>query len=417
MDLQQLLKTLVGSPTNESTTSFLKLTYTTISKNTDILLQGFNWDSARHKKGWWKYLATQVAEIADARFDMIWLPPASDAASEEGYLPRELNNLNSHYGTRRALTNLIKKCHEHQLKVIADIVINHRVGTEDWADFTNPNWDNWTITYNDEWRTRGGNPMGRRDSGDNYKAARDLDHTNPSLQKSIIKWLRFMQKVGFDGWRYDYVRGYSGVFNGLYNEATNPYFSVGELWTDLDLNNPDPHRQLLADWVDATRGNSTIFDFTTKGILQEAVQGAYWRLSNHGKAPGLIGWWAAKSVTFIDNHDTGSSQAHWPFPADKIMEGYAYILTHPGIPCVFWDHFADTSTKEEILALIEIRKSNDIHSESSLQILEANDSRYIAKINEHLIVNIGNTEWHPGGHQWEILRKGKGYQIWKENNL
>jgi len=48
----------------------------------------------------------------------------------------------------------------------------------------------------------------------------------------------------------------------------------------------------------------------------------------------VIGWWPAKAVTFVDNHDTGSTQAMWPFPADKVMQGYAYILTHPGNPCI-----------------------------------------------------------------------------------
>ena len=53
----------------------------------------------------------------------------------------------------------------------------------------------------------------------------------------------------------------------------------------------------------------------------------------HGRS-GVIGWWPSHAVTFLDNHDTGSTQGHWPFPASKVMEGYAYILTHPGIPCV-----------------------------------------------------------------------------------
>eukprot|EP00879_Flechtneria_rotunda_P027946 GHRR01030006.1.p1 GENE.GHRR01030006.1~~GHRR01030006.1.p1 ORF type:complete len:180 (-),score=10.02 GHRR01030006.1:406-945(-) len=49
--------------------------------------------------------------------------------------------------------------------------------------------------------------------------------------------------------------------------------------------------------------------------------------------------WPSKAVTFIENHDTGSTQNHWPFPADQVGAGYAYIMTHPGIPCVFWDHY------------------------------------------------------------------------------
>jgi|AntAceMinimDraft_12_1070368.scaffolds.fasta_scaffold35142_3 alpha-amylase len=46
-------------------------------------------------------------------------------------------------------------------------------------------------------------------------------------------------------------------------------------------------------------------------------------------------------VTFTDNHDTGYPQNHWPFPADRQALGYAYILTHPGIPCIFGAHFWD----------------------------------------------------------------------------
>ncbi len=49
-----------------------------------------------------------------------------------------------------------------------------------------------------------------------------------------------------------------------------------------------------------------------------------------GKATGLIGWLPSRAVTFVDNHDTGSTQQHWPFPAEHVVQGYAYILTHPG---------------------------------------------------------------------------------------
>lgn len=45
-----------------------------------------------------------------------------------------------------------------------------------------------------------------------------------------------------------------------------------------------------------------------------------------------------QAITFVDNHSTGSEPRHWPFPDWGVMLGYAYILTHPGTPCVFWDH-------------------------------------------------------------------------------
>lgn len=86
-------------------------------------------------------------------------------------------------------------------------------------------------------------------------------------------------------------------------------------------------------------GALTAFDFTTKGILQAAVQGELWRLIDpNGKPPGFIGIMPANAVTFIDNHDT-YSQNVWPFPSDKVMLGYTYILTHPGIPSIVSLHF------------------------------------------------------------------------------
>ena len=34
----------------------------------------------------------------------------------------------------------------------------------------------------------------------------------------------------------------------------------------------------------------------------------------------------------------GSTQGHWLFPGDHLVQGYVYILTHPGTPCIFYDH-------------------------------------------------------------------------------
>lgn len=60
-----------------------------------------------------------------------------------------------------------------------------------------------------------------------------------------------------------------------------------------------------------------------------------------GRPPGVIGMWPSRGITFIDNHDTGSTLNHWPFPSRHLPEGYAYILTHPGealcsfSPCMY----------------------------------------------------------------------------------
>ncbi|MEL7424066.1 MAG: alpha-amylase C-terminal beta-sheet domain-containing protein [Bacteroidota bacterium] len=393
---------------------FAETTYSqNYSQSTDVMLQGFNWVSHSNSSGWYNVVQSKAQELGDAQFDMVWLPPPSDAAAPQGYLPRELYDVSTNYGTQQELTNCISALHNEGIKVLADIVINHRVGTTNWADFTNPTWGCWAVVSNDEWGQNGGNPCGNFDTGDNYHAARDIDHTNGTVRSDLIGWMNWLKNtIGFDGWRYDYVRGFNGYYNGVYNDGTNPYFTVGELWDNLDLNNVNAHRQQIVDWIDDTQGKSAAFDFTTKGVLQAAVNNQYWRLNIGGGAPGVIGWWPSRAVTFIDNHDTGSTQAYWPFPGGKVMQGYAYILTHPGVPSVFWDHYFDWGLKGAIDALIEVRKDNGLHSESSIDIKEARWDLYAAEIDGKVAMKIGPGSWSPSGSGWVLRTSGNDYAVW-----
>ncbi|XP_074282432.1 putative alpha-amylase 2 [Silene latifolia] len=147
----------------------------------------------------------------------------------------------------------------------------------------------------------------------------------------------------------------------------------------------------------------------------EAVKGELWRLRDaQGKPPGVVGLWPSRAVTFLDNHDTGSTQAHWPFPENFLMEGYAYILTHPGTPTVFYDHFYDwgASIHDQIVKLIDIRKCQDIHSRSPIKILEAQPNLYSAIIGENVTMKIGGDSWGPAGREWKLATSGDKYAVW-----
>lgn len=385
------------------------------NQRTDIMLQGFNWNSHSNNNGWYNVVTSKAQQLGDAEFDMVWLPPPSDAAAPQGYLPRELYDVSTNYGTQQELVQCINALHANGMTVLADIVINHRVGSTNWADFNNPTWGCWAVTQNDEWGQNGGNPCGGYDTGDNYHAARDIDHTNATVRTDLTAWMNWLKNtIGFDGWRYDYVRGFNGYYNGLYNDGTSPDFTVGELWDNLDINNINAHRQQIVDWIDDTQGKSAAFDFTTKGVLQTAVNNEYWRLNINGGAPGVIGWWPSRAVTFIDNHDTGSSQNYWPFPGNKVMEGYAYILTHPGVPSVFWDHYFDWGLDGPIEELIAVRKDNGIHSESTLDIKTAQWNVYAAEIDGKVAMKIGPGSWSPSGSGWVLRTSGNNYAVWEK---
>jgi len=75
-----------------------------------------------------------------------------------------------------------------------------------------------------------------------------------------------------------------------------------------------------------------------------------------------------------------STQQHWPFPADKTETGYAYVLTHPGTPCIFYDDLF--SHGEKLRELVALRKRADLTSRSNVEILAAEADMYVARIDK-----------------------------------
>ena len=395
-----------------------------------VMMQGFGWDSkANGVKGkWYKNLESKTGDIKGMGVDFVWFPPVTRSVSDQGYLPCEYYDMGTpdnptFYGDEASLKSCLSKFNENGIVPIADIVINHRCASHQdkngvWNIYHfasgKAQWEQWAICSGQF----GG--QGKADTGDGFPPAPDLDHTNDQVRADIIEWMKWLKKAGFKAWRYDYVKGYDAKYNGEYDASTNPMFSVGELWTNMGFsgstlnNDQNFHRQQLCDWLDRSKSEvGCLFDFTTKGILQVAVRGEYWRLKDRdGKPTGLIGWWPARAVTFLDNHDTGSRQNHWPFPKEEIMQGYAYILTHPGIPCVFYEHVFDWNLKDEIKKLIEIRKANKINSTSQIEILKAEQDLYAAVIDGKVAVKLGRKDWSPEGDGFKPAASGKNFAVW-----
>ena len=393
----------------------------------EIILQGFHWES--HNFSWYNIMREKVPEISSSGFTGVWFPPASDSIAPQGYLPRDLYKLDTEYGSFDQLRSAITCMQEYELHAMADIVINHRCATSRGSGGKWNRWDNTKMAWDERAICRD-NPdfggQGSHKAGDDFTAAPNIDHSQDFVRDDLKEWLRWLvSEVGFRSLRFDFVKGYSGNFVGEYIEACQPEFSVGEFWDTLMYSdggleyNQDHHRQRTVNWVDQTKGRSCAFDFTTKGILQEACgRNEMWRLIDGKQGPpGMIGIWPSHAVTFIDNHDTGSSQSHWPFPADKVLWGYAYTLTHPGTPSVFWEHFFDwgSDVTSKLAKLIEIRKRTDIHSRSKVKILKAESDVYAAEIDGKVCMKIGSGSWSPGsGSDWNLSCSGNGFAVWEK---
>ncbi|KAF3785266.1 Alpha-amylase isozyme 3D [Nymphaea thermarum] len=245
-----------------------------------LLFQAFNWESSKNSQGWYHVLKNLVPQIAEAGVTHVWLPPASQSASPEGYLPGKYYDLDSsRYGTGADLRDLIKAFHTANIKCLAGVVINHRTAAKKdgrgiWCQFEGGkgdgslDWGPWSICKDDS-DTQYSDGTGNYDTGEGYATAPDIDNLNQRVQKELTDWLNWLKSdVGFDGWRLDFVKGYSTDITKGYIDQARPEFVIGEVWTTMGsdpVQGPINHRRELDNWVSGTGGAAAAFDFTTKG--------------------------------------------------------------------------------------------------------------------------------------------------------
>jgi len=411
---------------------------TKTSKNASVMMQAFYWDVPAGGT-WWNVVKTKVDDWSNAGFNAIWLPPASKAQNGKfsmGYDPfdyydfgqyNQMGNTETRFGSKTELQNLIQSAHQEGLKVYADIVINHNSGgaseynpyakKNTWTKFE-PASGKFNRSYNDFHP----NDVAQNDKGA-FGGFPDLCHQKSYVQdwlwkksNSVAKY--YKNTMGFDGWRFDYVKGFEPWVVKEWNKAVGG-FSVGELW--------DGNVNTLNWW--ANEANSSVFDFACYYAMNDAFDG-----NDLTKLNNDMMWKRNpfKAVTFVTNHDT-----------DEIWNkklAYAYILTHEGYPCVFYRDYEEWLNKDKLNNLIWIH--NNLAG-GSTKVLYADKDEYIARRNGHnnagLIVYINNsdnwqerwieTNWsntkikdYTGNSNWEPVTQGgkwvkiqvppKGYTVW-----
>ena len=343
-------------------------------------------------------------------------------------------NYNSSFGTEAQLRSMIKTFKTAGLGTIADVVINHRRNVSNWVDFPKESWkgENYEmlstdICANDDggktktWANENGYSLSaNNDTGEGWDGMRDLDHESENVQRIVKAYLHFLlEDLGYVGFRYDMVKGYSAGYTKLYNEDSKPQFSVGEYWDSSSK---------ISNWIDGTEKTSGAFDFQFKYVLRNATDRQDWSYlnkQNDGNWPLVSsnyqsGDYRQYAITFVENHDTevrpdGSSNG--PLKKDTLAAN-AYLLAMPGTPCVFLKHWQDY--KPEIKAMIEARKLAGITNTSSYSRYSSpNMTAYYANtIDGKLLVVVGNTaKLTPEEDQWTKILAGHHYAYYLANSL
>jgi len=333
----------------------------------DAILQGFYWntnpgDFASDEGIWWDTIAHVAPDLAAGGIQTVWTPPANkgfDGTFDMGYGVYDYydfgsffqkGTLRTRHGNANQFFNTIDVLHQNGLKVMGDLVLNHRAGAEatqpEECDHQNDGVLEDRFT---KFRPASGRaPMNAEDFHPTYTHCdlfgpyhnriffedlcyfEDIDQVlDPSAPNngwyhgphnlgragdSLIVWGRYLlDEVGFDELRLDAVKhiepGFMAPFLVELAQGDQP-FAVGELF-DGNINTLKGYRDEVEGFVSnfgtgTKDANLAIFDFNLRFAIRDFCNdtgGGYdmWNLNNAGlRFNGMPG---EDIVTFVENHD------------------------------------------------------------------------------------------------------------------
>lgn len=388
-----------------------------------VMLQGFYWNSYDDTN--WTNLKSQVNDFAD-NFSLVWLPQSGKCLGNSqtmGYKPYYYFNQNSSFGTEAELRDLIKTFKGKGIGMVADVVVNHH-DTDGWFTFPAEVYKGVTYQFkstdivanDDKGKTakeatkQGVSLSKNNDEGEDWDGCRDLDHKSQNVQTIIKAYLKYLKDdLGYTGFRYDMVKGFSGSHVADYNKATGVEYSVGEYW---DSN------AKIQSWINATLKNSAAFDFQFRYNVRDAINSNNWAALK--STNNLINDknWRQYAVTFVENHDMeyrSSSEQQDPIRRDTLAAN-AYLLAMPGTPCVFFTHWLEY--KDEIGAMISARKAAGITNMSDYEVKVATSAYYAVNVNKTLYAAVGRLDkMENPGADWQKVLSGYHYAYFLNKSL
>lgn len=388
----------------------------------DVMMQAFEWDTPADG-GYYKFLKENAKKIKDAGIDALWLPPMCKGGGDQdvGYGIYDLWDLGefdqkgtvrTKYGTKEELLEAIDELHKNEIKVYADVVLNHKGNadfeeefmarmvdqnnrekdvSEDmkikaWTGFDFPGragkysgfvWHYYHFTGVDYdantdtkaiFRILGDGKYwdeGVSDEKGNfdYLMNADIDHSHPEVREEIFKWVDwFMEETGVDGFRYDALKHISDEFiydlsKHIMEKKKEDFYLFGEYW-QYDEGQID-------GYLNDTDWKIDLFDVPLHFHMQEASKsnGNYDMRNIFNNT--IVENHPLQAVTFVDNHDSQPGQSLDSWVEDWFKEiAYSLILFRKdGYPCIFaGDYYGlkgeikKDPLKEMIDNMLDVRK-------------------------------------------------------------
>ena len=382
------------------------------------MLQGFSWNLPPDSQHW-RRLAKLAPRLAEEGFTSVWMPPAYKGTAgikDVGYGVYDLWDLGefdqrgsvpTKYGTREEYHAAVGALQQAGLYVLADIVLNHRLGAEAtqrvlatevaqdnrnyamdkprpidaWTRYTFPGrggtYDDFTWDYHcfkavdyDVWHERSGvflldgkhwdEDVDHENGNFDYLMGADVDLHDERVYGQLVKWgTWYLNQTGVDGVRLDAIKHMSRSFYlrwlaDMRHATGRELFCVGEYWS-ADTGQ-------LMHYLGEEKAMS-LFDVPLHFKFFHASHDGARIDFQHILSGTLLEADPIHTVTFVDNHDTQPNQA-LESTVEAWFKPVAYaliLLREQGYPCVF---FADLyglpndriQAVAELPLLLEIRR-------------------------------------------------------------
>lgn len=357
------------------------------------LFQFFHWYYSA-EGNLWQHARDEAAQLAEWGVTHIWLPPAFKSyrgTHEPGYAVYDIydigefdqqGGIRTRYGTKAEYLDCIKALQDKGIKVLADIVLNHKLGADetemvpvrkvneanrneylsdpitieaytkftfpgrkgkyskfiwDWHCFTGLCNENDIYVILNEYGDGKWEEMLEEEHGNyDYLMGNDIEFRNPFVRKELKRWGEwYVKTTGVDGFRLDALKHITPNFFPewlayLDKRFNTHFFCIGEYWQN--------NVYALLNYIATTNERIMLFDVPLHFNFFDASQrGEEYDLRQIFDNT-LVKEKPDSAITFVDNHDTQPLQAlqstvdFWFKPlANAII-----LLRDQGIPCVFY---------------------------------------------------------------------------------
>jgi len=316
----------------------------------EIFVRSF-YDSNGDGIGDLRGLTHKLDYIAGLGADCVWLMPVAESPSYHGYDVTDYYKVEPDYGTNEDFTTFVTAAHQHHIRVLVDLVLNHTSSEHPWfqgalKDSTSPHrsWYRWAPTQNGACANNWHKSPSRDECyfGLFWSGMPDLNYENPAVLDEMKRVARFwLDSMHVDGFRLDAVRHLVEVGNevsntpgthqvlrdyGQYVRSIAPQsYTIGEVW-----DNPDVILSYYPDQLDA------YFAFPISEALMEAV-----RTGKAGSLLPLVEQFqravpAYRFAPFQRNHDQTRTLTALRNDTAGARLAATILLTLPGVPFVYY---------------------------------------------------------------------------------